>query len=155
MSCKCGIIDLKHKQKGSLYMTQTEKKTENRIKIENMMSDENFLYRRGNIVWIQVPEDLKGSTHIQAGIRRGLIFSNDVNNLFSDLIYIIPCTTQKKNMKFHVKYQNQYILAEQLNPIDKSWILADKEITKIDDKTLEIVESNFMKQFGLKDMMAS
>jgi hypothetical protein len=58
-------------------------------------------------------------------------------------------------MKFHVKYQNQYILAEQLNPIDKSWIIADKGITKIDDKTLGIVESNFMKQFGLKDMMAS
>ncbi|MGN0621555.1 MAG: type II toxin-antitoxin system PemK/MazF family toxin [Porcipelethomonas sp.] len=136
-------------------MTQTDIKTENRIKIENMMNDENFLYRRGNIVWIQVPEDLKGSTHIQAGIRKGLIFSNDVNNLFSDLIYIIPCTTQNKMMKFHVKYQNQYILAEQLNPIDKSWILADKEVTKIDDRTLEIVESNFMKQFGLKDMMAS
>lgn len=136
-------------------MTQTDIKTENRIKIENMMNDENFLYRRGNIVWIQVPEDLKGSTHIQAGIRKGLIFSNDVNNLFSDLIYIIPCTTQNKKMKFHVKYQNQYILAEQLNPIDKSWILADKEVTKIDDRTLEIVESNFMKQFGLKDMMAS
>ena len=136
-------------------MTQTDIKTENRIKIENMMNDENFLYRRGNIVWIQVPEDLKGSTHIQAGIRKGLIFSNDVNNLFSNLIYIIPCTTQNKKMKFHVKYQNQYILAEQLNPIDKSWILADKEVTKIDDRTLEIVESNFMKQFGLKDMMAS
>ena len=118
------------------------------------MNDENFLYRRGNIVWIQVPEDLKGSTHIQAGIRKGTIFFNDVNNLFSDLIYIIPCTTQNKKMKFHVKYQNQYILAEQLNPIDKSWILADKEVTKIDDRTLEIVESNFMKQFGLKDMMA-
>lgn len=136
-------------------MTQTDIKTENRIKIENMMNDENFLYRRGNIVWIQVPEDLKGSTHIQAGIRKGPIFFNDVNNLFSDLIYIIPCTTQNKKMKFHVKYQNQYILAEQLNPIDKSWILADKEVTKIDDRTLEIVESNFMKQFGLKDMMAS
>ena len=136
-------------------MTQTDRKTENRIKIENMKNDENFLYRRGKIVWINVPEDLKGSTHIQAGIRKGLIFSNDVNNLFSDLIYIIPCTTQNKKMKFHVKYQNQYILAEQLNPIDKSWILADKGVTKIDDSTLEIVESNFMKQFGLKDMMAS
>lgn len=126
----------------------------NSVIIENMMNDENFPYRRGNIVWIKVPEVLKGVTHIQAGLRKGLIFSNDVNNLFSDLIYIIPCTTKSKFMKFHVRYENQYILAEQLNPIDKSWILSDREITKIDDETMKKVERNFLQQFGFNGLTA-
>ncbi|MCM1505976.1 MAG: type II toxin-antitoxin system PemK/MazF family toxin [Ruminococcus flavefaciens] len=126
----------------------------NSVIIENMMNDENFPYRRGNIVWIKVPEVLKGVTHIQAGLRKGLIFSNDVNNLFSDLIYIIPCTTKSKFMKFHVRYENQYILAEQLNPIDKSWILSDREIIKIDDETMKKVERNFLQQFGFSSLTA-
>ncbi|MBE6876454.1 MAG: type II toxin-antitoxin system PemK/MazF family toxin [Ruminococcus sp.] len=130
-------------------------KSEYAQRIRAMLADENFLYRRGNIVWVQIPEEWKGSTHIQSGIRRGVIFSNDVNNLFSDLIYIIPCSRKKKHMKLHVKHHDQYILAEQIIPIDKSWILTDRGIEKLDRLTLREVESNFMKQFGLKDLMAS
>lgn len=122
----------------------------NSVKIENMMKDENFPYRRGNIVWLKVPDELKGVTHIQAGLRRGLIFSNDVNNLFSNLIYIIPCTTHRKFMRFHVEYENQYILSEQLIPVDKLWIMSDREITRIDDNTMKKVENNFLRQFGIK-----
>ncbi|MBR1555888.1 MAG: type II toxin-antitoxin system PemK/MazF family toxin [Oscillospiraceae bacterium] len=135
--------------------TNLQQKSEYALKIEAMLKDENFPYRRGNIVWVHIPEEWKGSTHIQSGIRRGVIFSNDVNNLFSDLIYIIPCSRKNKPMKLHVKHHNQYILAEQIIPIDKSWILSDREIEKLDILTLKEVESNFMKQFGLKDMMAS
>lgn len=124
-------------------------------KIEAMLEDESFIYRRGNIVWVRIPEEWKGSTHIQSGIRRGVIFSNNVNNLFSDLIYIIPCSRKKKNMKLHVRHHDQYILAEQIIPVDKSWILPDRGIEQIDLPTLREVESNFMKQFGLKDLMAS
>ena len=135
--------------------TNPHLKSDNARKIEAMLEDENFLYRRGNIVWVNIPEEWKGSTHIQSGIRRGVIFSNDVNNLFSDLLYIIPCSRKNKPMKLHVKHRDQYILAEQIIPIDKSWILPDREIEKIDILTLRKVESNFMKQFGLKDLMAS
>ncbi len=135
--------------------TDTRTKSEYARKIEAMFADKNFLYRRGNIVWVHIPEDWKGSTHIQSGLRRGVIFSNDVNNLFSDLIYIIPCSRKKKHMKLHVKHRNQYILAEQIIPVDKSWILPERGIEKIDMLTLKEVESNFMKQFGLKDLMAS
>ncbi|MBQ3566925.1 MAG: type II toxin-antitoxin system PemK/MazF family toxin [Oscillospiraceae bacterium] len=126
-----------------------------RDKIIAMLDDEDFIYKRGNIVWINVPEELKGVTHIQSGVRRGLIFSNDVNNLFSDLIYIIPCSSKSKKMKFHVKHENQYILAEQLNPIDKSWIMTEKEIVQIDEETMKTVEDSFLKQFGMRELMAS
>ncbi len=136
-------------------MNSTQLKSEYARKIEDMLADENFPYRRGNIVWVQIPEEWKGSTHIQSGIRRGVIFSNDVNNLFSDLIYIIPCSRKKKHMKLHVRHHNQYILAEQIIPIDKSWILPDRGFEKIDSLTLKKVESNFMKQFGLKALIAS
>ncbi len=136
-------------------MNNTHLKSEYARKIENMLADKNFPYRRGNIVWVQIPEEWKSSTHIQSGIRRGVIFSNDVNNLFSDLIYIIPCSRKKKHMKLHVKHHDQYILAEQIIPIDKSWILFDRGFEKIDSLTLKKVESNFMKQFGLKALIAS
>ena len=135
--------------------TNLHLKSEYARQIQAMLADENFLYRRGNIVWVHIPEEWKGSTHIQSGIRRGVILSNDVNNLFSDLIYIIPCSRKRKHMKLHVKHHNQYILAEQIIPIDKSWVLTDRGIEKIDRQTLREVESNFMKQFGLKDLMAS
>lgn len=123
-------------------------------KILAMLGDDKFIYKRGNIVWVNVPEELKGITHIQSGIRRGLIFSNNVNNLFSDLIYIIPCSSQDKKMKFHVKHENQYILAEQLNPIDKSWIMTEKEIVQIDEETMKTVEDSFLKQFGMRELIA-
>ncbi len=126
-----------------------------RDKILAMLGDDDFVYKRGNIVWINVPEELKGVTHIQSGMRRGLIFSNDVNNLFSDLIYIIPCSRRRKKMKFHIKHENQYIFAEQLNPIDKSWIMTDKEIVQIDEETMKTVEDSFLKQFGMKELMVS
>jgi hypothetical protein len=58
-------------------------------------------------------------------------------------------------MKLHVKHGQQFILAEQLNPVDKSWILLDREIEKIDEETLAQVELNFMKQFGLIDLEAT
>lgn len=127
----------------------------NKDKILAMLCDDDFIYKRGNIVWINVPEELKGVTHIQSGIRRGLIFSNDVNNLFSELIYIIPCSSRSKKMKFHVKHKNQYILAEQLNPIDKSWIMTEKEIVQIDKETMKTVEDSFLKQFGMRELIAS
>jgi len=139
----------------NMNKTSAQVKSEYAKKIEAMFADKNFPYRRGNIVWVQIPDEWKGSTHIQSGIRRGVIFSNDVNNLFSDLIYIIPCSRKKKHMKLHVRHRDQYILAEQIIPIDKSWILTDREIERIDRRTLREVESNFMKQFGLKDLMAS
>lgn len=123
--------------------------------IAEMFADENFPYRRGNIVWVQIPDEWKGNTHIQAGVRRGLIFSNDVNNLFSDLIYIIPCSRKRKHMKLHVRHRDQYILAEQIIPIDKSWILTERGIEKIDLPTLREVEANFMEQFGLKELRTS
>ncbi len=138
-----------------MHKTVFSQKAEYARQIQAMLHDENFLYRRGNIVWVQIPDEWKGSTHIQSGIRRGVIFSNDVNNLFSDLIYIIPCSRKKKHMKLHVKHHNQYILAEQIIPIDKSWVIADRGIEKLDSRTLKEVESNFMKQFGLKDMMTA
>ena len=122
-------------------------------KIEAMLSDPDFPYRRGKIVWVQIPDSWKGSTHIQSGIRRGVIFSNDINNLFSDLIYIIPCSRKNKPMKLHVKHHSQYILAEQIIPIDKSWILLDRGAEMLDSFTLRQVESNFMKQFGLRDLV--
>lgn len=136
-------------------MQKTDQKSEYAKKIEAMFADKNFLYRRGNIVWVDIPETWKGSTHIQSGIRRGVIFSNDVNNLFSDLIYIIPCSRKRKHMKLHVRHRNQYILAEQIIPIDKSWILPERGIEKIDFRTLKEVEANFMKQFGLKNLVTS
>lgn len=134
------------------YINNNEMSTKDRIIA--MLDDKDFIYKRGNIVWINVPKELKGITHIQSGMRRGLIFSNDVNNLFSDLIYIIPCSSRDKKMKFHIKHENQYILAEQLNPIDKSWIMTEKEIVQIDKETMKSVEDSFLKQFGMRELIA-
>lgn len=135
------------------YINNSEMSTKDQILA--MLCDDDFIYKRGNIVWINIPEELKGVTHIQSGVRRGLIFSNDVNNLFSDLIYIIPCSSRGKKMKFHVKHENQYILAEQLNPIDKSWIMTEREIVQIDEETMKSVEDSFLKQFGIRELIAS
>ena len=106
----------------NLKVKQKRTKKESAREIARMMKDPNFPYRRGNIVWIDIPEELKGATHVQAGLRRGLIFSNDVNNLFSDLIYIIPCTTRHR---VEVNCQKQFGLIPLDRPVSEA--VADLE----------------------------
>ena len=94
-------------------------------KIDIMKKDKNWEYRVGNIVWVDIPDEFKNLLSLQSGTRRGLIISNDVNNLFSNMIYIIPITSKNKKMKLHYPYKNQFILAEQCVPVNKDWIQKD------------------------------
>lgn len=116
-------------------------------KIEEMKNNKKWEYRNGNIVWINIPDEFKDLLSLQAGTRRGLIISNDVNNLFSNMIYIIPISSKDKKMKLHYKYKEQFILAEQCIPVNKEWIQIHSYIERLPEKDYKKVMKLHKQQF--------
>jgi mRNA-degrading endonuclease toxin of MazEF toxin-antitoxin module len=90
----------------------------NNIKVANII-------KRGE-VWLADLSGSKGSE--QGGIRPVLIVSNEMNNLHSPTVTIVPLTSKETKNKIptHVKIQDEYILpevsialVEQIKTIDK------------------------------------
>ena len=58
--------------------------------------------KQGDIFWVNVKNVFpKTSLHYQEGERPCLIVSNNKNNVYSDLVQIIPLTTQEDYLPQH------------------------------------------------------
>lgn len=93
-------------------------------------------YIRGS-VWYAVGEDVldnkyKSNSRVQKGNRYVIIFSSDEGNVSSDLVSIIPCSTQtQKKLSINVPVKgydgkDQIALCNMLMPIDKSQLIEYK-----------------------------
>lgn len=120
------------------------------INVEEILKDPKFLYRRGNIVWIDFPKT-EGS--IQNGKRKALIYSNDINNIYSSVCHVIPMTTKQKLFKLHLHRNNckDYFCPEQLQIINKDWIVKDYNFERIEPEQLKMIDELVDVQLGRKD----
>lgn len=99
----------------------------------------------GEVYYIDFPDRGYG---VQAGLRPGIIVSNDTGNLYSPLVNVIPLTTSRhkfaKNLPMHVKIPGNGILrdsialVEQMCPVPKSsiqsqrlWVADEETIRRI------------------------
>ena len=90
--------------------------------------------KQGDIFLVNVKNVFpKTSLHYQEGERPCLIVSNNKNNAYSDLVQIIPLTTQEdylpqhkfiiiKNYKGDIIHKKNYLITEQLTFIDKQFL---------------------------------
>ena len=114
----------------------------------NNYSLPNDIYKRGNVVWVNLSETNNNS--VQKGVRRAVIISNNVNNEHSSLVHILPCTTKWKKFFLHIRRNNGYedICCEQAMLIPKSDIMFDRAIDHLAPNEMEKVESALKIQFG-------
>ena len=123
---------------------------ENKQQIVYTLNEPSFKYRHGNIVWYEPPEEYNDiDSSIQKGRRKGLIISNDANNVFSPNVHIVPITTKHKKFVLHVPYKGQHILCEQITPINKKWVDLEATVESIDAKTLSAVKDKIMIHFNI------
>ena len=93
-------------------------------------------YIRGS-VWYAVGDDVlenkyKSNSRVQKGNRYVIIFSSDEGNVSSDIVSVIPCSTQiQKKLSINVPVKgydgkDQIALCNMLMPIDKSQLIEYK-----------------------------
>lgn len=123
----------------------------NNDNIDKYIDDPNYLFRKGHIVWANIPEN-NGS--IQSGERKVLIISNTVNNICSPNIHIIPLTTKNKHFKLHIKRNNarDYYCIEQLQLIDKKYIIEDRGFELPDETQFPIIDKYIDVQLGRAEL---
>lgn len=128
------------------------KKTECTNEINQALNDPNYIFRRGNIVWVDLPKQNENSS-IQEGLRKCVIFSNTVNNCMSSCVHVVPLTSKKKNFKLHQKRKGHrdYYCPEQLQIINKEYILRDVENEECNEKQLQLLNDLVEVQLGIKD----
>ncbi|MBO5969883.1 MAG: type II toxin-antitoxin system PemK/MazF family toxin [Clostridia bacterium] len=102
-------------------------------------------FKIGEVYYIDFPE---GGFGIQAGLRPGIIVSNDIGNLHSPLVNVIPLTTSHgkfaKHLPMHVhipangSLRSSIALVEQMRPVPKEniqsqriWVADDETIRRI------------------------
>lgn len=121
-------------------------------KINKYINDENYIFRKGNIVWIDFPEDVKNKS-IQSGKRKALIYSNTANNICSPNIHVIPLTTKNKKFKLHSKRLNNrdYYCVEQLMPIDKKYVEINSEVERVNPIQEDLLDELVLVQLGMKE----
>lgn len=121
------------------------------INVEELLNDPNYLYKKGHIVWVKFPNN-EDSGSIQNGLRKALIYSNDINNIYSTVLHVIPMTTKNKKFKLHLHRDNSrdFFCPEQLQLINKDWIIKESGFETISDKQLKMVDDLIDVQMGRK-----
>lgn len=117
----------------------------------------NKTFRRGQ-VWFKV-EAPDTSTRVQSGSRPVLIFSSDSGNTTSDVVSVIPLTSETKpdidiNVVFHGNGKRQTALCNMLGPCDKSKLT--RYLFSVSDSVMENIEhgvliANQMKRYISKE----
>ena len=106
---------------------------------------------RGDAYWVDLDKIFPNGKHYQKGVRPCIVISNNKNNLNSDMINIMPLTTQKDYLPQHctvyLNYNKNFCLPEQITVIDKKYLtdkcgFIGKNMYKQVERALEI-------QFGL------
>lgn len=82
-------------------------------------------YKRGDVVLVDLPR-ISGS--VQYGQRPCVIIQNDVGNIHSPVLIVVPCTTKSKadlptHAKFKIGATRNIALCEQIITVAKSDIL--------------------------------
>jgi len=107
------------------------------------------IYNFGNIVWVNLP---KSDNHLQHGIRKALIVSNNKNNENSPNLHIIPLTTKSKRFVLHLHRNNarDFYCIEQLMLIPKEYVMLDRSYEYFDDSQLKDIYNLIDVQIGRK-----
>lgn len=108
-------------------------------------------YARGMVFWANVPN--YADSHIQDGKRPVVIISNDMANLFSPNVTIVPCTTNTaKNQPTHVHTELidkrfSVILCETILTIDKKYL--EEYVGVVDTMTMSKVNNALKVALGI------
>lgn len=89
----------------------------------------NWMYKRGDVYMMDL-NPYSGSE--QGGIRPAIVVQNDDGNFYSNVLLVVPLTTQikKRNMPMHFVLHNRFLSApsmaicESPRPADKSRVLS-------------------------------
>lgn len=89
----------------------------------------NWMYKRGDVYMMDL-NPYSGSE--QGGIRPAIVVQNDDGNFYSNVLLVVPLTTQikKRNMPTHFILHNRFLSApsmaicESPRPADKSRVLS-------------------------------
>jgi len=95
-----------------------------------MEDNEYASYRIGEIYWI----NFNGQGHLERGIRPGIIVQNNIGNIYSPVIQVVPVTSSKTKTQLptHVKLaankygltQDSVVLCENQGAVNKTQIKA-------------------------------
>ena len=110
--------------------------------------------KRGSI-WLANLGDVNGS--IQAGIRPVIVISNDMANVHSPVIHVMPITTRTKtNLPTHVEVNEESGLRELSIALAEQSMLVNKvgfirHVGNLNSKQILKIEKALLIQFGLYD----
>lgn len=96
-----------------------------------MQQTDNKSCRNGDIFMADLPDDTEGS--LQSGSRPVLVISNNLANLYSSVVTIIPLTscTHKKPLPTHV------VISERRCGLEKQSVVPAEQIMSINKKQLK------------------
>ena len=112
-------------------------------------------YVRGMVYWCDLPK-YEQNANVQAGIRPVIIISNNVGNVFSKNVTIIPCTTNtEKNPDqcTHVRLdlsEDSLALCEMILTVSKD--LLKGFMGMLDEHTMKQIDNGIKSALGLIDV---
>lgn len=101
----------------------------------------NWMYKRGDVYMMDL-NPYSGSE--QGGIRPAIVVQNDDGNFYSNVLLVVPLTTQikKRNMPTHFILHNRFLSAPSIPEMAKLLGIPRKNVYGIlDCKNTEIVSS--------------
>lgn len=108
--------------------------------------------KRGQIVWVN---SIKTGGCVQDGERPVLVVSNDIGNLYSPVVIVVPLTAVIKKIPlsthlvvegFGLDYKST-IMTEQIYTLDKQYII--NILGELDNKTMSIVDNKLKISLGV------
>ena len=117
-----------------------------------MMGGYKEQVKYGDVFWVDLDDIRTGMyEHKQKGIRPCVIVSNNENNLYCDLVQIIPLTTKKDHLPQHrsivIQRVVNYTLSEQITTIHRT--LLKEKLCHLNDDSMLYVRESMRIQFNL------
>lgn len=114
-------------------------------------------FARGMVYWCDIPK-YEQNPNVQAGMRPVIIVSNNVGNVFSKNVTIVPCTTNtEKNPEqpTHIQInlnneQDSLVLCEMIITVSKD--LLKTFMGMLDERTMSQVDDGIKAALGLIDV---
>lgn len=111
-------------------------------------------YARGMVYWCNLPK-YAYNTNVQSGRRPVIIISNNVGNIFSKNVIIVPCTTnidKKPEQPTHIKVklaEYSIVLCENILTISKE--LLNEFMGILDNSVMDEIDKRIKVALGLSD----
>lgn len=113
-------------------------------------------YARGMVYWVNLPNAYGDS--VQTGRRPCIIVSNNVGNIFSENLTIVPCTTnleKSDSQPTHYKTKlyattESVVLCENINTVNKK--LVEGFIGLLDETEMEAIDKCIAIAIGLQEI---